>query len=156
MASRDFEEEPLLSEKPLLEVSSDENDDGKDFDKLYNGPAYWIMMLLGVGLLLPWNVCLNSLDYMGHNYSFNLAYYVTLAYVYPQLPLLAVMVKVRGALFFSGRCCLTVTLSPACRPPAVRQPHLLHRAHHCDVFLGGRSHAADGRLRTRELLHHVG
>lgn len=61
----------------------------------YDRRAWWIMLLLGVGLLLPWNVALNSLDYMGHNYKINLSYYVTLAYVYPQLPLLAVMVKVR-------------------------------------------------------------
>ncbi len=55
------------------------------------------MMLLGVGLLLPWNVCLNSLDYMGHNYPhFSLSYYITLAYVYPQLPMLLLMVKVRS------------------------------------------------------------
>ena len=91
------ESHPLLGSNQLRDFSDGEAHELKpvDLDSEYNGPAYWIMMLLGVGLLLPWNVALNSLDYMGHNYSFNLSYYVTLAYVYPQLPLLAVMVKVR-------------------------------------------------------------
>lgn len=96
---------PLLRDTPLHDVSSSD-DSPMSMDNEYDAKAYWIMMLLGVGLLLPWNVALNSLDYMGHNYTFNLSYYVTLAYVYPQLPLLAVMVKVRGE--GSGRAALPV------------------------------------------------
>lgn len=89
------EEQPLLK-GTLIDMGDAVEPIKVNLDTDFNRAAYWIMMLLGVGLLLPWNVALNSLDYMGHNYSFNLSYYVTLAYVYPQLPLLAVMVKVNA------------------------------------------------------------
>ena len=87
-----LEARPLLADELLHDLADKPK---HSIETEYNGPAYWTMMLLGAGLLLPWNVCLNSLDYLGHNYSVDLAYYITLAYVYPQLPLLLIMVKVR-------------------------------------------------------------
>jgi hypothetical protein len=98
------ETEPLFEGKPLKDMSADSEDDVV-FEDMFDRTTYWIMMLLGAGLLLPWNVCLNSLDYLGHNYTINLSYYVTLAYVYPQLPLLAIMVKVRGIRVLRPRLC---------------------------------------------------
>ena len=60
----------------------------------YDRRAYYIMVLLGVGVLLPWNVILNTLNFLDDKFP-DFDNYVTPAYVYPQLPLLALMVKVR-------------------------------------------------------------
>jgi hypothetical protein len=107
MSHAEDETGPLLAgaETRLKNFSGDDADKHKGVDMSYNKTAYWIMMLLGVGLLLPWNVALNSLDYISHNFPHvQLPYYVTLAYVYPQLPLLAVMVKVRWPLWPACVC----------------------------------------------------
>ena len=64
----------------------------------YDRRAYFIMVLMGVGVLLPWNVILNTLDFLDNHFSKSVAGHTprnaTSAYVWVQLPLLAVMVKV--------------------------------------------------------------
>lgn len=144
---------PLVDGKPMKDMSAG-SEDGVQFEDMYDRTTYWIMMLLGAGLLLPWNVCLNSLDYLGHNYTINLSYYVTLAYVYPQLPLLAIMVKVRGfEVEFAGEGCDVVyhhvavcTVGQSCR---------LYGKNHCNVLFRGRWHADHGGVRTSQLLDHA-
>jgi hypothetical protein len=67
--------------------------EGFEHDKL----AYWIMVLVGVGVLLPWNVILNTLDFLDNKFPHaDIPSKVTPAYVWIQLPLLGLMVKVSG------------------------------------------------------------
>ena len=57
--------------------------------------AYLIIMLLGFGVLTPWNVLLNVIPFFQDLYpehATRVAFYVTCAYTYPQVPLLLVMV----------------------------------------------------------------
>ena len=79
------------SSKDTEEQSEDRPHERFTYDKR----AYYIMVLLGVGVLLPWNVILNTLDFLKSQFpSADIDYKVTPAYVWPQLPLLALMVKV--------------------------------------------------------------
>ncbi len=62
------------------------------------------MVLMGVGVLLPWNVILNTLDFLDNKFpNADIPRNSTSAYVWVQLPLLALMVKVRG-IVSSLRC----------------------------------------------------
>lgn len=70
--------------------------------------AYWIMILLGAGLLLPWNAVVSVVDYFKVVYpGFAIEFYLGMFYIYPQLPVLAVMVKWGDRVSFTIRiaCC---------------------------------------------------
>uniref|UniRef100_A0A7S1C545 Uncharacterized protein n=1 Tax=Bicosoecida sp. CB-2014 TaxID=1486930 RepID=A0A7S1C545_9STRA len=73
--------------------------------------AYWIMTLLGAGLLLPWNAIVSVVDYFGDIYpGFAIEFYLGMCYIYPQLPVLALMVKWGDRVSFTVRiaCCFIV------------------------------------------------
>ena len=62
----------------------------------HNRMAYWIMTLLGAGMLFPWNAVVNAVGYFNHLYpGRQFEFYVALAYISPQLIVVAAMVKVR-------------------------------------------------------------
>ena len=65
----------------------------------HNVLAYWIMTLLGAGMLFPWNAVVNAVGYFNHLYGRDsqFEFYVALAYICPQLPVVLAMVKVRVA-----------------------------------------------------------
>lgn len=65
----------------------------------HNVLAYWIMTLLGAGMLFPWNAVVNAVGYFNHLYGRDsqFEFYVALAYICPQLPVVLAMVKVRAA-----------------------------------------------------------
>jgi solute carrier family 29 (equilibrative nucleoside transporter), member 1/2/3 len=51
--------------------------------------VYYIVVLQGFGLLISWNAILNVIPYFQHLYgNSNISFYLTSAYVYPQLPVL--------------------------------------------------------------------
>ena len=61
--------------------------------------VYGICVLLGVGFLTPWNVIINSLDYLANLYPAadpvgrSIGFYISAATTYPGLPLLFLMVR---------------------------------------------------------------
>jgi len=62
----------------------------------HNVLAYWIMTLLGAGMLFPWNAIVNAVGYFNHLYPGRQSeFYLALAYITPQLIVVAAMVKVR-------------------------------------------------------------
>ena len=82
--------------------------------------VYYLFMLLGAGLLMPWNVIINSGDYLsnlykdseGHNTSMgkHILYFITVANSFPGLPLLFVMVRYGSLVPAHVRvvaCCVT-------------------------------------------------
>ncbi len=79
----------------------------------YDRRAYYIMVLLGVGVLLPWNVILNTLDFLDNKFpNADLDVKVTPAYVWVQLPLLGVMVKVRARFVLASRLAVSLCAAP--------------------------------------------
>lgn len=51
--------------------------------------VYYVVVLQGFGLLISWNAILNVVPYFQHLYgNSNISFYLTSAYVYPQLPVL--------------------------------------------------------------------
>ena len=73
--------------------------------KAYNHSVYFIIMLQGFGLLLPWNVTLNAVPYFSDLYSKDtpIATYLTSAYIYPQLPMLFLITFYGHRISFTAR-----------------------------------------------------
>ena len=62
----------------------------------FNQIAYFIVMMLGAGLLLPWNAVVAAVDYFNLLYpGRQIEFVVGIAYIVPQLWIVAAMVKVR-------------------------------------------------------------
>jgi hypothetical protein len=113
--------------------------------------VYFIMMLLGAGVLLPWNCLLNALDWLSSKFPHaDLGYRVTPAYVYIQPVFVLVMVKV---------CCMCAGLRGGgfpsrgvvpsdCRgvPWSVGQPRILHHANSLDARANGGHSRPDRHL----------
>lgn len=58
--------------------------------------AYIIMVVLGAGLLVPWNAIITAVDYFNTVFpDIKLLFYFPMAYIYPSVPLLFIMIKVR-------------------------------------------------------------
>lgn len=88
----------------------------------HNRAAYLIVILQGFGLLLSWNVILNAVSYFQHEYPENsdgISFYMTAAYMYPQVPLLLLMVHFGNRFSFNSRiltCLVLQTASMALLP----------------------------------------
>lgn len=73
-------------------------------------PAYWIFILLGVGVLLPWNTFISAPDYFNMLYGPNILFYFSMAYSYPNLIGLVAMVKYGAKLSFRALTIPSFTL----------------------------------------------
>lgn len=102
--------------QPLLEASAIEVEKpttSRDKDLPFSGQVYAIIAFLGFGMLAPWNILLNSIPYFQDEYAAQkngVAFYMTAAYIYPQLPLLGVMVMYGSRVAFRWRIVIPLLL----------------------------------------------
>ena len=77
----------------------------------HNTLAYCIMVLQGFGLLLPWNVVLNAIPYFQGLYPGSpVAFWMTTAYIVPQLPTLFLMTAYGHRVSFTVRIVTSLVL----------------------------------------------
>jgi hypothetical protein len=114
-----------VERRSLIDGVEETGSSPKPFDR----GVYGICVLLGVGFLMPWNVIVNSLDYLKKLYpptdsiGPSISFYITAASTYPALPLLFLMVRYGNALPAQSRvvagfllCTAVLVLMPALSP----------------------------------------
>eukprot|EP01138_Halocafeteria_seosinensis_P015641 gb/GECG01015962.1/.p1 GENE.gb/GECG01015962.1/~~gb/GECG01015962.1/.p1 ORF type:complete len:456 (+),score=36.71 gb/GECG01015962.1/:1-1368(+) len=63
-----------------------------------NDKLVWaLLLLMGIGMLIPWNATLNAIDYFHSLYSFSFGFYLPVAFVFVELPTLGIL------LFYGSR-----------------------------------------------------
>eukprot|EP00762_Andalucia_godoyi_P003131 ANDGO_01105.mRNA.1 Equilibrative nucleotide transporter 1 len=65
--------------------------------------AYWIFLLLGVGVLLPWNIVISAPDYFSLLYGPAIEFYFSIAFSYPNLLGLLLLVKFGHRMSFMSK-----------------------------------------------------
>lgn len=92
-----FGEDPSFDGAMAMKTQNASHDDDIPQEFRQSKRVYYSLMLFGLGMLTSWNVILNSINYFASLYtgkqSDNIAFYLSVAFCYPGLPILFSMIK---------------------------------------------------------------